>query len=197
MADPRLERIARLLDLADRRMRDLEARRADRTRRDRDPSDPLAPRGTPRQAATEVRRERYAEDFPVADGMEREYREHQARADAIARAFGDAAPPRLAGERLFAYRCRLLEPLKKHSPEWRTVDLHRLQADSLEVAERAILDAARREATRPTSFRPGELVERTETDATGRNITRFFGDPEACWGIFKQPSRIVTGWSTK
>jgi hypothetical protein len=34
-------------------------------------------------------------------------------------------------------------------------------------------------------------------DETGRRIRKFFGDPEACWGPFKQPTRRVTGFRTQ
>ena len=202
MADPRLERIARLLDLADRRMDDLERRRADRTRhdarvrRDRAAADPLAPRGTPRQAATEDRRERYAEDYPVADGMGSAYRDAQSRADSISRQFGGAASPPLAGERLLAYRKRLLAKFQKYSPAWRGVDLSRFSDDGLAVAESQIYADAEREATHPTHLRPGELVERVEIDDSGRRIRRFYGDPAGCWDVFKMPSRRVVGWGS-
>jgi hypothetical protein len=38
-----------------------------------------------------------------------------------------------------------------------------------------------------------EDVERVERDMTGRCITRFFGDPECCWGPFKQPFKRLLG----
>jgi hypothetical protein len=49
----------------------------------------------------------------------------------------------------------------------------------------------------PAHVPQGQLAEYTETDRTGRVITRFAGDPDACWGMFKQPTRLVTGWNTK
>lgn len=41
----------------------------------------------------------------------------------------------------------------------------------------------------------GQLVELFVTDRTGRKISRFVGDPEACWGQFKAPLRRVTGFT--
>lgn len=38
----------------------------------------------------------------------------------------------------------------------------------------------------------GRLVEHTETDSQGRQITRFFGDPLACWGQFSgNPPELI------
>ena len=54
------------------------------------------------------------------------------------------------------------------------------------------LDAAEKAFTAPI----GELREAVSRDSAGREVHRFYGDPEACWGQFKQKSRVVTEWST-
>jgi hypothetical protein len=43
----------------------------------------------------------------------------------------------------------------------------------------------------------GRLTEVIETDRTGRQISRFYGDPELVWGPFKMPSRLIASWRTK
>ena len=53
------------------------------------------------------------------------------------------------------------------------------------------------ESMQETAYRAGILREVITTDDTGRRIRRFFGDPEACWGPFKQIPRHITGWNTK
>jgi hypothetical protein len=127
------------------------------------------------------------------DSARREYVEAQARADRVLRQFGDSAERWQDGESIADYRRRLLEPLKQHSPAWRKVDVPR-QEDVLAVAEKQILADAAREAVAPTNLKPGQLVERVTTDPTGRKISRFYGDPEAVWGMFRGETKIVTGF---
>jgi colicin import membrane protein len=124
------------------------------------------------------------EDFHAA-------REAQARVDEIYSAFGDHAPaPRvLEGEGPLSYRQRAANDLKKHSPDWKDVDVRTLPLPAFEIAERKIHADALREARAPTNIPPGTLIERVERDATGRCISRFFGDPECCWGPFKPAIR--------
>lgn len=133
----------------------------------------------------------------LCDGLEAEYARVQARADSVAQALGESAPRWLDGETLPQYRKRLLAPLQKHSAEWRDVNLARADEDLLRLAESKIFADAQREASAPTSLRPGELVERVSVDRTGRRVSKFFGDPEVVWGVFKQPSRHVVGWNCK
>ena len=134
----------------------------------------------------------------LCENLEQEYRRAQSKADAVAQAFGDAAPRWLEGERLSQYRARLLRPYQKYSPAWRDVPLPSFPSDkALDTVENQVFADAVKEAKQPTTLtlKPGELVERIVTDDTGRRIRKFYGDPEACWGPFKQQSRIVTGWS--
>jgi hypothetical protein len=130
---------------------------------------------------------------PLSDGVASAYRGAQARADSAVRALGDTsgAPPWLDGERLVDYRRRLLEPLKPHSPTWRNVDVPRAE-DVLRVAENQIYADASYAAEHPI-VPPGQMIERTTTDRTGRRITRFHGDPAAWLNDFKLPTQYVTG----
>jgi hypothetical protein len=136
----------------------------------------------------------------LCEGLEQEYRRAQARADAVAQAFGDAAPRWLEGERLTQYRARLLRPYQKYSNAWRDVPLPSFPSDkALDTVESQVFAAALEEARQPTSLtvKPGELVERVVTDDAGRRVRKFYGDPEVCWGPFKTPSRLVTAWNVK
>jgi hypothetical protein len=132
----------------------------------------------------------------LCEGLEREYRRAQSKADAVAQLFGDAAPRWLEGERLSQYRGRLLRPYQKYSPAWRDVPLPSFPSDkALDVVEDQVYAAAKKEAAAPTNVPAGQLVERITTDDTGRRVKKFYGDPEACWGAFKMPSRLVTSWN--
>jgi hypothetical protein len=138
-------------------------------------------------------------DVPLCEEMRQEFVRVQQRADSVARLFGDAAPQWLAGESDLQYRRRLARQFQKYSPAWRGAELGAISGKALETVESQIYTDAAQEAQRPTSLtlRPGELVERIVTDDSGRRTRRFYGDPEACWGPFKTPSRLVTAWNVK
>lgn len=121
----------------------------------------------------------------------------QSKAERVAQAFGDSAPRWTSSENELQYRVRLLGKFKPHSKEWREVDLGKLGADALAIAENKIYADAWDAAIRPASVEGGVLREVTETDRTGRKITRFYGDTDVCWAPFKQVPRLVTGWTTK
>jgi hypothetical protein len=126
--------------------------------------------------------------------MVNEFHAAQSKADAVYTAFNDSAPAPLVGERLIDYRLRLLKPLQPHSAAWRNTEIP-ANEQVLKVAETQVYADAAAEARAPSNVPAGTLVERIEKDITGRRITRFFGDPEACWGPFKIPAKCVTGWS--
>ena len=125
-------------------------------------------------------------------------REPQARADAIYRAFDSRAPaPRvLEGESPLGYRQRVAFDLKRHSPAWKDVDVRSLSSAVFAVAEAQIYQDAEREALHPTTFRPGELRAVVSMDGAGRPVTRYVGDPAACWAQFKLPIRYVRRFNT-
>jgi hypothetical protein len=137
--------------------------------------------------------------IPLCKEMSAECREAQARADRVAQQFGDSAPPPLMGELPEQYRRRLISAYARYSKAWRGTDLTPLAGKALDTVEVQVYADAMQEARQPTSLtlNPGELVERVVTDDAGRRTRRFFGDPEACWGAFKMPSRLVVGWGTK
>ena len=74
------------------------------------------------------------------------------------------------------YRQRVANDLKRHSATWRDVEIRTLPLAAFEVAEKQIYADAQREARAPS------------------NVPRkLFGDPAACWDIFKAPYKNVLG----
>lgn len=103
---------------------------------------------------------------------------------------GDPPSPNQA-EDVTVYRRRLLEPVRQWSPAWRGASQEMLKKLSTDggipfksVEAQIYADAYARGMT---TFCPGELREMRSVDETNRPIIKFIGDPEACWGPFKQP----------
>jgi hypothetical protein len=138
-------------------------------------------------------RRRVMPGWEVCEEMRQEHVSAQARADVVAQAFGDVAPKALDGESPLQYRRRLVGMYQKYSPTWRTAELRNASEDVMRVAETQIYADAMREAHHPTSFKPGQLIERKHRDPAGRLISRFFGDPAAAWAPFMLEPKIVTG----
>jgi hypothetical protein len=130
-----------------------------------------------------------------------EFIETQSRADKLFQAFGDTAgaPPSMQGESLLQYKARLLAPFQKYSQQFKDANLSRITCPSgFAAIEGQIYNDALSEATHPTSasMRPGELRAVATADATGRKITKYFGDPAACWDQFNPPHKYVTRFMT-
>jgi hypothetical protein len=85
----------------------------------------------------------------------------------------------------------------KHSKQFKGANLAKVHdPNAFEVVEQQIYADAMSEATHPTTFRPGELRAVATPDASGRTITRYFGDPGACWSQFNPPVRHVRRFMT-
>lgn len=136
---------------------------------------------------------------PLADEDRAKFVSAQDRANRIYQAFGDAGAPRwLDGESLQQYRQRLAQPLKKHSKAWAGIEIAKLPEDAFVVAETAIYHDAQAAAEAPVAGPSGGLRRVVTQDAAGRRISRFYGDPEACWGTFKDPVvRALVGFGLK
>lgn len=122
---------------------------------------------------------------PMTDADYAAMAEHQSRADSAYNAFGDRAPAPLRGESLDAYRCRLLGALKKHSKEWATVDLARLDSAVLDIAENKIYADSAVAARDPSGMPVHMLREVRSSDESGRVIKSFVGSPKAWMNEFK------------
>jgi len=129
--------------------------------------------------------------------MNTEFINAQSKADAVAKAFGGSAPAPLVGESLSGYRTRLLEPFLQHSKTFKNANVAKIGDPSAFAAvEDSIFADAMSEATHPTSFRPGELRAIRTADPSGRVITKYRGDPNACWDQFNPPIRYARRFMT-
>jgi 8-oxo-dGTP pyrophosphatase MutT (NUDIX family) len=125
--------------------------------------------------------------------------EDQARCDSVALMFGTSAPRPLAGEERAAYRLRMLEPYKKHSANWKDVDLQVVAVDeaALGVVEGQIYAAAKLAARDPASVPVGTLRPVTTRSPTGHIETRFMGSPSTWLNRFAPNKRYVTAINLK
>jgi hypothetical protein len=124
----------------------------------------------------------------------------QARADRAMQSLSiaDAAPRHMQGETLIGYQQRILSPLKKYSSAWKGANIYSIRdPGTLEIAATQIFDSVMEYASSPASVPEGTLRPVTETDQSGRKITRWYGSPEACWGRFKQQPRRMVGINLK
>ncbi|MEJ0017526.1 MAG: NUDIX domain-containing protein [Acetobacteraceae bacterium] len=115
----------------------------------------------------------------------------QARADAVLGHFGNRAPPPLQGETGKAYRIRMLEPLQVHCTPWKGIKLADLPDAALGIAETAIYADAMVAARSPDGAEAGTLREIRTTDATGRQISTFVGEPITWMGQFRTTPRAL------
>ncbi|WP_199637425.1 NUDIX domain-containing protein [Serratia sp. PAMC26656] len=129
----------------------------------------------------------------ISDEERNEIADTQCKADSVFASFGERAPQPMAGERAMPYRRRIMTRLQKYSTDYKEVDLHAI-ADShlLTLAEKKIYADA--QASAASSLEPGAgLREVVRTDATGRRISNFIGDPSSCWAPFQAVSRKLAG----
>lgn len=113
----------------------------------------------------------------------------QARADSVASQFGQSASRPVPGETPRAYRIRLAGAFKKHSPDWKDIDLAKADDALLTLAEKAIYADAERVASSPATVEPGQLRMRIRMDEAGRRIKEFDGAPDTWMSAFKAPRR--------
>jgi hypothetical protein len=100
-----------------------------------------------------------------------------ARADSVARLFGDKASAPLPTESAMAYRKRLVHRFKHHSPRFANESFDQPLSDaSMGLVEDIIYSDAAGVA-KDTS--DGKLVSIQERDVAGRLITKYMGDPFA------------------
>jgi hypothetical protein len=121
-----------------------------------------------------------------------DFYQRQADADTACRSWGAAAVPPLHGEQLLDYRKRLLRPLQKYSTQFKDVDLDELREPLLSPIEKSIFADAIKASTDNASA-PDYLREVTTTDATGRRITTFYGQPKTWMAQFAGQRRRLIG----
>jgi len=121
----------------------------------------------------------------LSDSDYAEMADAQAKADSVYSAFGDSAPRPLRGEDLLSYRKRLASNLKKHSANWKSVDISALPAEAVEIAEKQIYADAAVTASHPVDLPAGTLRAIEKRDANGQLVRTFVGDANAWMGEFK------------
>ena len=126
---------------------------------------------------------------PLSDQQRGDYAKAQAKANTVAQAYGDAAPGPLPGESEMDYRVRLATPYKKHSNAYKDSDLSKIRDMS---AFTAVEDAIYNDAAKAMTKNEGPLRAVITSDASGRKITRYYGDADSCWSQFNPGPRYVT-----
>lgn len=160
---------------ADKERRDAmspaEREREDKARRD----------ATGREAMTGHRND--SADLSGPDSAR--FAEIQMRADAAYQAWGKQAPHALHGETLRQFQIRLLTPHKKHSKTYKDSALHLIGDDAVfSTVENAIINDSITASNSPETVGVGNLRKIVSRNDFGHTITKFVGDPAACWGAF-------------
>jgi chemotaxis protein histidine kinase CheA len=119
--------------------------------------------------------------------------ETQARADKVYQIFSQRATRYMDGETALAYRVRLLNPLKIHSPQWKDVELKDLPEKALAIAETQVYYDADQFGRHPKSAVEGTLREYVTTDETGRKITNFAGESKSWLNQFTGNRQRLVG----
>jgi 8-oxo-dGTP pyrophosphatase MutT (NUDIX family) len=118
----------------------------------------------------------------------------QVRADRIYSMHGGKAGRALDGETLIAYRRRMANGLKEHSPAWKTVDLKVIADDTAFTnIENMIYSDAEQAGLHPAAPAEDFLREIIREDVTGRKISEFVGRPSAWMSQFAAPRRRLAG----
>ena len=120
----------------------------------------------------------------------------QARADGMARMFGDSVTPPLAGETPIEYRKRCAAKFQKHSEAAKGLRLDSMDEATFGLIEERIYNDAQDAVRKTVGVGTGRLVEIQERDSSGRTITRYDGDPRATWAPFMDHGRRVAGFNT-
>ncbi|OYV83433.1 MAG: hypothetical protein B7X04_04310 [Parcubacteria group bacterium 21-54-25] len=116
----------------------------------------------------------------------------QAKAESVARLFGDSVNAPLHGESPIAYRKRLVAKFQKHSAAMKDARLDSLDGPSFDAIERIIYSDAQAVALNPANAPRGQLVEHRRADAAGRQITTYTGDIDSWLSTFKSPGYTAT-----
>jgi 8-oxo-dGTP pyrophosphatase MutT (NUDIX family) len=118
----------------------------------------------------------------------------QVKADRVYLMHGGRASRPQDGENLLAYRRRLANGLKEHSPSWKEIDLTHIVSDAAFAnVEQTIYADAEHAGLHPTAPSEDFLREIKTPDVTGRVISTFVGNPSAWMSQFSTNKRRVVG----
>ena len=120
----------------------------------------------------------------------------QARADAVCAARGERAPPPMSGEKLSAYRRRLLRDLRHESKDFGKLDLNEISGPMFEAVEARIYSDALAASARP-AVAPGQLREIKTQDISGRWISTFYGEPKAWMDEFAGNRQVLRSFKPR
>jgi hypothetical protein len=127
-------------------------------------------------------------------GDPQEFRQAQLRADSVYHLISDSgAPAPLSGERILEYRARLLAGVQHLATKFKAVNFAKIgDPAALTAIEDRVYGDAVEECMHPTGgFLPGQMRAIKTRDPSGREITKYIGDPNACWDQFNQGVRYV------
>lgn len=117
----------------------------------------------------------------------------QERAESVFVAFGDHAPFPMRNETVNAYRKRLASKLKKHSNNWKGIDLYVVNDDgAFGIAENQIYADAMSAANAPDTVPDGQLRMVSRVMPSGHRENTFVGSPHAWMNRFASTRRYVT-----
>ena len=117
----------------------------------------------------------------------------QERFDSLASLWGEKAPPPMSGEKIMAYRKRLLRRYLKHSPAFAKVDLDLVSADAnaYSAIESQVIADSMQKSNSP-DVPDGVLRMRTRKLPSGHIENTFVGSPLAWMNQFASTRRYVT-----
>ncbi len=116
----------------------------------------------------------------------------RSRADSVYAMHARPVPETLPGETPTSYRARLADGLKDFCQPLKRTNLDALPDAALGVAEDRIYQDALAAAREPGTMPAGTLRARTYRDeATGHNITEYYGDPATWLAPFMAPGARV------
>ena len=172
------------LEAAEKSKRDAEEeeRKADKARRDAEKEERKE-----LKAKIDALEKELPKSMKEADAEE--MADAQAKADSIFQAFGDSAPIPMRNETVPAYRRRVANKLKAHSPGAKDANLMAIHDEvAFSVIEKQIYADALTAANSPAVLPPGQLRMRTRNEH-GHVINTFDGTPSAWMDGFAGPQR--------
>jgi hypothetical protein len=116
----------------------------------------------------------------------------RARADSAAAHWGAKASQPLPGERPDDYRRRCLAPYLKYSEKAKGLTSDNIPSGILNLVETQVYADAIAAAKDPRNYKPGELRAVSERDASGRLITKYYGDNGAWMSQFMTGAQVCT-----
>lgn len=113
-------------------------------------------------------------------------------ADPSYQAFGKSAPPPMSGESILGYRRRLATGLKKHSKDWKDIELVALPDAALAIAERKIYADAMTASKSNDGIADGIMIPRERVTESGHRVREYLGRTTV-FNQFSSPPLYATG----